>query len=609
MMKSGIGAAKTMLGLKSVLSVALLTFYLLTIAGITIVPLLGFVFLIFWVSFSRKYAPLFSVAASIILLLFVFLVTVYFGRLTTFGVDVQASTVFGLSGLVLIWSVPISTNTIWIQLKDFWKSGLLFALIPAVLSGLTLWVMGFLSGSPKIAWVMSGDAQTNTVLAREVLSNHGESLGKTATFTQDVLALAMSIGREGVPDSQLLIHDLTKISEAWSLMILISSVLMGLIAWGLLSRVRHIVLVNCVVVLAAIYPLSWYVNGFAIMFGFLNVSLSTLLLSLTWLIWQQGSSAKIMGAGLQLFLSVLFLATWPPLVVIPLGFAAGMLAQSWRKKFSRVDIAVISIAALSFVVFAAVAIAPSLMNSGGGLQLDGSILDYRWTTFLLVVCLAFIAAFSAMETYKQSNNISWGLLIFAGSSSMGLAVLLWGNRKLESIWIYYPIKFAWVSGAFLLIISILVLSSFVLSREKVMSVIIGLTGTFGILASFMLMNSVPRWQVLPLARVAIGVDPNEQMLPFVSQWAGTKSIFSHFKSTDEDISANQWLYHMAVEKITDPIRDLAFHPPKTLSEICSALVTLGPTATLITSDPEWANSIENQCDTPGGFTIEVQKAN
>ena len=595
------------MGFKIALTVILIFGFLLSTAGISIVPLLVFVFLIYWLSFSGKYDPLFSVAASIISLLFVFLMTAYFGRLTSIGLDVQSSAVFGLTGLALIWTVPISTNNIGTQLKTFWKSGLFFAVAPSFFSGLTLWIMGAVGGSPKIAWVMSGDAQTNTVLAREVLSNHGESLGKTATFTQDVLALAMSIGREGIPDTQLLIHDLTKISEAWAFMILLSSVLMGLIAWGLLSRTRNVVLVNFVVFLAALYPLSWYVNGFAIMFGFLNVSLASLLLSLTWLIWQQGSNSKLMGAGLQLFLSVLFLATWPPLVVIPLGFAAGMLAQSWRKKFSRVDIALVIIAALSFVVFAVVAIAPSLMKSGGGLQLDGSILDYRWTTFLLVVCLALFAAFSAMGTFQQGNNISWGLLIFAASSSVGLAVLLWGNRNLESIWIYYPIKFAWTSGAFLLIVSILVLSSFVLGREKITPVIIGLIGTFGILASFMLMNSVPRWQVLPLARVAIGVDPNEQMLPYVSEWAGTKSIFSHFKSTDEDISGNQWLYHMAVEKITDPIRDLAFHPPKTISEICSALVTLGPTATLITSDPEWATSIENQCVTSGGFTVEVQK--
>ena len=565
------------------------------------------VYLIFASLMKDSADKIFWFVLSVVLVFGIALIVVYSGLLL--GVPLAETFVgtLAIPMLVLIWVVR--PKPLWAKsdAARFFRSRLFFAFLPMLISAICLIVAALSTAYPLVSWAMSGDQQNNVVSARRVVAAGGEELGKSATFTQDLIALAISGGRSGIRIEDVLTHDVMAVSALWAAVVLLTSVLLGLSAWSLVPKKSSPFASSFVILVAATFPLTWYVTGFATMYGFLNASLSFLLLILAWMMWQFGKRNASYGLSGQLILCVIVLATWPPLVLVPLTFSILTIVLA-RKMVLDDGLPLLVASMILFVAYIVFNMAPVLTAGSGGLQLDGSIMEYRWTTFLLVVGLSIAVAYLVGSGSKiwDLGNLSLGVLGFSFASVLGVGYLVWGNRNLASVWIYYPIKFAWLSGASILIITSLAFCSWVLSRDKSKTIWLGLIGLAATIGTIMLMNPVPRGQVLPLIRVAVEANPYDGMVPEVSLYAGSKTFFSKYKSAEVDTFADQWLFQLASKSVGDPVRDLAYHQPESVTDVCNALATLGPNALLITSSSDWALEVSSTCSHESVYAIAVR---
>lgn len=486
---------------------------------------------------------------------------------------------------------------------------------PAVLSAVALVVVALRRGMP-LTWAMLGDAQFNTVLSRFVGEGNGETASNVQilSLAQGLMAIVHLPGRDAVASTGLLTHDIIRQADLWLLMILLSSVLAGSLAKHVLRNaprpLRYTVILG-----AALLPLSWHMTGYAMNSGFYNVSLTFLVIELGMYFFLVTGSSPIWGSAIGLGLTVVMLGAWTPTAVITLAWAAWSALLAFRRGRPSLWLLVIwTLAVLQFVVFVAAWMLPSFLSKGSLLTHDGTIVPIAQNLFVSVVAGAVLVSLAVWAVHSsrgpaptEHRHFGVGLALLALSSAAGTALLVAQNRHLPQPWIYYPIKFAWVSMEMIVLVvwiaACLVVSE--LAGRKVLASIATVTATAVLLISVLQSNPPPLSgfaSYFPLASLAKNESPLEPTLPLLSSVANRKIFFSRYLSDQQDTFMNQWQFQLTAKDEFTPIRGYAYRVVESLSDVCGAAEAWGGGVEVITRDQRWANVLNSAC---GGLLTAV----
>lgn len=458
-------------------------------------------------------------------------------------------------------------------------------------------------------WAMHNDAVWNLMTARFMIEDGGlraDQHPNASPLTGGLIAVAASVGRGAVGAQDLLRHDVSRMAELWLLVVLAGATLAGLIGLrSTHSAPRPLRVVAAVA--TALIPLSWFVVGFAFQFGFVNASLSMLILLASWLAWLETRVAPLLGSSILSLATVAMLATWAPLAAVPGALAVVAL-------FSRLSVLVRqrgpalvwwAIAAAPVPIYAVVVTLADLRREGAALAVEGGIhaLDPLHVTIIGAVATLAVV-FYALRT--RAPHVLLGFGIVAVASAIGLAYLMLQRVNAGvPYWGYYPVKMAWMVCSLLLVITTAALLASVAEfrGRRVASVLA--TASVGLLIGTLMMQTPPAWgprwaHLLPFVDIVTGTgvasSPDQARELFAIAEDGQKDMAVRLIDPGTDRFLNSWLLQLESDDALDPIRHYSYLlNPEDDAQVCEAIRVWGGDVRVHTSDPRLDERLARLC--------------
>lgn len=481
------------------------------------------------------------------------------------------------------------------------------------LTGPAVWLTAWALASRRdssfgIAWVMSGDARSNFLGARAKLVAGGPPLGeiKLAPLTQSYLAYFIAPGRSGADGVQLLVHDLSRIAQAWSAFIVVGCFFTGLLA-GILTRSDTPVTRLLATSGASVLPLSWFVLGPALENGFTNVSLALAIAGASWVIVAQHHKAPAIAALALAGSAGLLLTTWYPLALLPAGMLLAVLAREAsaspeprahrRLYFSAMALTLAAIGAL--VVFPLIS-----KPVGDFLAMEGGIYPLPHWAFLITACLALALAASNERT-ESTSALLWATAVslVACLAMLGVMLLLRHNAGVL-MWGYYPVKYAGMLAsafAFLLVSLLAAMASRAPSARSRMAAILAVTVATAALTTTLV--AVPGSKSPVRFLVDGWGGPNGTVVDQViaASERGPDRVLWNYYDAPNDRIGNFWLTVASATR-PDTVGWSLAYDPASLGSLC-ALGQAG-SITAVTRDQSLEESLEQTCP-DSSVSVEV----
>lgn len=415
------------------------------VVGVAAVPW----FLVVRARFGAVTAALLTLLGTLLLLLFAMMITAPLHLPVTASL-VALAVVAAILGTFVVRARGVVPPTL--------GSPLLAQLAPAL--GGVVWIAviviaQFLPHTVGISWAMNGDSANNVLFARVVLNHQGVSIGggeNPVPLTSAVLAVAMAAGRERLPSSGLLAHDVLSELAVWTITIAALCFVVGMIVAASIPMTR--VRVRIVAAAAgSLLPLCWYMVGYPIEFGFLNTHIALVVVLAAWLIYLRTPDRPGMAIGGLAVAATLALAVWSPLVLFPGALLLAVLVRSRRGlgRMPRVEAFFAMAGVAQLLGYALGVTLTSLLAQSVFLSAAGGAYPFsRWTLFALIVGTVVVGILA-----RRTPTAAVGAVAVSAASALGFAALLFAARTTPDPWIsYYPLKFFWLAGVLLFVIAL-----------------------------------------------------------------------------------------------------------------------------------------------------------
>ena len=144
-----------------------------------------------------------------------------------------------------------------------------------------------------------------------------------------LMSTAAAPGRAALAPMEQLQSDIVREGQLWVLVILGTSLLVGIIVTGVFGPDRARLRFAAAFILGCA-PFSWYVSGFAVEFGFYSASLAVLLLMCCWALWQCARTSPFWAFVFLALVGTCVLATWALLALVPVALAATIFLRHPR---------------------------------------------------------------------------------------------------------------------------------------------------------------------------------------------------------------------------------------------------------------------------------------
>lgn len=489
-----------------------------------------------------------------------------------------------------------------------WKAALAFTI-----TGLVILIIAVEVRAPDaFAWAMNEDAVWNTVTARYILADQGfvPSLHPhSAPITPNLMAAAMSFGRNAHNPETLLSSDVQNIGVLWLLLTAAMSVVGLMIAVSLIPDNQKNLQFGFGIV-GALVPWLWGISGWIFALGYVNATVSLLLLMALWAVWvySQGQFNIVFiacaSAGIAL------LATWAPLAAIPCGllvvsairFALMKQNDSAQTRSRRVKhLIVLVIASSSILLYAVFVSLKDISREKGALSFDGGMFNFHWWHFMLLVLIAGTCAIVFILNSPPLRLIGWGSLALLISSLVSLTYLLFQRRGMESLWGYYPAKMSWIVSSALFFMSV----SFV---GFISSHFLGGIKRIGFIALSSLLVGAGLFLVKPPSIVDIfapvnmlfstGIAQNNALVSELSSMAGkdTLNVVFDLNTVEQDRFENMWLLQLPSIRGDDPLRSYAYYLSKDAPLGLCEIDRLNPVETKVhTRNAQLESQLDSLC--------------
>lgn len=483
--------------------------------------------------------------------------------------------------------------------------GYVAAIIPALLVFVALVIGGNIFGQ-NLGWMLTGDAQNNTVAVRELVLNNGADpeFNSAPALTQLIMASAVASSVAGAGNPASFIGMIQSQALVLTLMWCAVSVMFGLIAVREFSRNRAAVRAVAAFGAAAV-PFTWFVLGFSIAAGFYNTPATLLALTFAWMIWREQESLardkQWLVIAPMLLITLLTAMAWVPLAMIPGVLLLGMIARVVR--IDRMPGQLVQwqvlVSAAVLLLYVTAVIAPSFFAHSDSLAADGWMAELPKVSVFVAAVLALIVAGLLGATPQQGGGTRIGLFLFLLGMAGGLGFLMFTAARTGDIWSYYPRKFAWMAVFVLMFLAaVVVLSSVALQGVRPLAwqtiVIAGVLALFGVgLKSTPFMQTGPL-KVLPLVDVAVNGTISDAAVDPIANVIGERSIRLDYD--ENDFLVNQWAFQWAsAHNGSDSIWSFAYSLIKTPEDVCAAAASFGGEVTLLTRSRDIEDEVMRDC--------------
>jgi hypothetical protein len=324
---------------------------------------------------------------------------------------------------------------------------------PALLGGLvwigTVVAAQFLPGASRFGWAMNGDALNNLYYASVISHDHGIALGAAENpvpLPAALIAVASGAGSPSSPGaSAALEHELSAFTLVWVILLALTCLGIGVVIASLIPRtsLHSVALVSG---LSSLLPLTWFVAGLTIQWGYFNVSVLLPILLGAWLIYLGSDRHPVAALAALLVLSTVILAVWTPLVLLIAALGTALVIRR-RESFRRLRGAPLAGVIVGFALalaFIGVATIPTLASQAIALAASGSgylgFPNLWWPVPLILVLVVVTLLLARRRT--SAPVVSGGSAVIVGAAlATGLVLAFAGSNGFDA---YYPKKLAWI---------------------------------------------------------------------------------------------------------------------------------------------------------------------
>ena len=479
--------------------------------------------------------------------------------------------------------------------------------VPALL-GPVVWASAVLTGASsgsvaRLSWTMMGDSVTNLLYARSIVDTGGVPLGdgqNPVPLPSALIALSTWAGRGDTPGADLLRHDLTGFVVVWSLLVAATCFTAGLAAAVTIGP-HHPRLAAASGALASVLPLTWFVSGYALEFGFFNAHVVLPVLLLCWVVVIGGTRSDAAVLLALMLATTVMLAAWTPLTLVPAALGAVIVMRRRRQLVAtRTWRIALGLGAVQAGACAALVALPALRSSGGELDADGSVYPLsRWVVMGTVVIAIAVTTAAARRRDPVAAHVA-ALMV---ACTVGVGALLLVNLGQASVWNYYPLKLAWLSCVIAIVVLLAVTVRLVASAGR--TTVAGLVGGALVLALTIVLPLTPRalgdrptsnpvqWVVngtpfeddAQVGEVLRGADPDRPQI----RWSD---------GADNEDNVNFWILQMLTPYPTDddPLYRLSYsYRAGDLSDLCEITRLVRPPLTIRTDDATLTERLGRVC--------------
>jgi len=321
----------------------------------------------------------------------------------------------------------------------------------------TLVAAQFVPGAARLSWAMNGDGFNNIFYGNVIVSAHGLAIGRSENpvpLPASLLAIAMSPGRASVADQNLLAHDLASFTVIWTLILAATCILAGAVVASAIPK-RFPLAVSVASALGSLLPLTWYVAGLPVQWGYFNANVVLPILLAAWLAFLASRRLPVAALVVLSGLSTLVLATWAPLVLVPGALGIVILVRDWTRIRLLTGTAALTLLLGTAQVLAWVGIVtvPTFLAQGAALEIPGHGFPSAWPGIpvLLIALVALALGLRRMTTVP----VLPGVIAITASSIAAAGMLIYLDHGQGDPWTaYYPTKLAWILSVFLTIVAL-----------------------------------------------------------------------------------------------------------------------------------------------------------
>ena len=532
------------------------------------------------------------------LLLFLLLLTAASG-LNPVSVLVVAFAGSGLVGSVALARAHLVPRSPGPDLAPLW--------VPALL-GPVVWVTTVLSGaasgsSARMPWTLMGDAITHLLFARNMLDVGGVPTGTSQNpvpLPAALIAVGDWAGRTQVADADLLAHDMRGLGVIWTLLITATCFTAGLAA-AMTIGTRYPRLAAAAGAIGSVLPLTWFVSGYAIEFGFYNAHVVLPVLFVCWVVMIADRRSGVAVLLILMLATTVLLATWTPAALVPVALGARIvLQQRGRLVATRSARIVLSLGTAQGLACVGLVVLPGLRGQGSALSADGDV--YPLSPWVALASL--IAALTvAMIARRRGDPLAGPIVAMAAGSALGVLGLLLVNAGQATVWNYYPLKFAWLTTVLALLVLVPTTVRLVVSTGRLVAG--GLVGGVLVLALAVALTLAPRAiegrsTSNPLVWAMSGsafADPDQLDQILRGSDSSRPSILWESGQDDEKIT-NFWILQMlsGFPDDDDPLYRISYsYHPDDLTDLCEITRLVRPPLTVRTAESGLSDELVSSC--------------
>jgi hypothetical protein len=403
---------------------------------------------------SKRFGMLIAVpgtAAGAILLALAVLLITRTAQLDIVISQVMGGLIFAAAGLLALRRTPGALRKPGRYAVALWVSPLIGAL---GWIGTTVTAQ-FLPGAARLSWAMNGDGFNNIFYSNVILSARGVAVGQSENpvpLPAALLALAMAPGRPTVADRDLLLHDLASLTVIWTLILAATCILAGVVVASVIPK-RNPVLVAVSSALGSLLPLTWYIAGLPVQWGYFNATVVLPIILSAWLAFLASRRFPVAALVVLSAITTLVLATWAPLVLVPGALGIVILVRDWKhiRLLQGPSAVALLLGAAQVLAWVGIVTVPTFLRQGGALEIPGHGFPSAWPALpFLLIALVVLSFFVGRTT---SLPIQPGMVAIVCATTAVAGMLLYLDHDQVDPWSgYYPTKLAWILSTFLVVV-------------------------------------------------------------------------------------------------------------------------------------------------------------
>ena len=597
-----------------VLGPAVVVCVVIAAAGWSVWPLGVLVWLLSCAILAPRTGYSLALVGSLVTLLAAETLVLRFLPLTRLDLAVSSDLLWGLCAAVLAALLVVRAPRLERPSAESLRIGAAATAAPAV-GGAIVLIAAIASSSKIVSWSMNNDAAWTTMSAQHILHDGGIDTKihhNESPLMSALMAVGASPGRGRLAGGAILESDVIRSGQLWVLVILATSLVVGLLVARSVGPGRPVLRVAAAFIAGCI-PFSWYSNGYAIFFGFYSASLAMLLLVCLWALWRAAQRHPFWSLGFLLLLSTDVLATWALLVPIPLSMCLVILVRAAPRllhRASRLRLACLVVCTAQLAAYGLLVSLPDFRAQSSALSRSGAIQTLPPYFYIGLAVLAVFVTFASRRLSGNGTSFVGSELVIVGGG-VGIAVLLYTNGNQG--WTYYPTKLAWLVGVLLVILIVEALAqlpSIAGKRVRTVAIctVVVAVGLCGLAYKAPVVPISPP-AFSPLIAALSPAESSDSAAAVLFQFSrpGEKVMLSRYDSTEVDDFANFWLLQATAQLGTEKIRNYAYYlQPESAKSVCDAITAWHGGVMVETTVPGWPARLHAQCPNES-FVVKLGK--